>query len=168
AQFQAQALLAARIEFPGDRHAARLPSAQRVARRRLDLDHLGAEIGEYLCERVAGHEARQVEDAHAFERAARLRGVIAFLRLRLHSSTHSALAPDSRTTRPHLACSALSKEANCSGDPPRASPPSAASRSRTSGVLSARFTSVFNVEMTGAGVPAGASSPYQVFASNPP
>src|SRR5438046_4622290 len=37
AQLQAQALLAARIEFPGDRHTVRLPGAQRVARRRLDL-----------------------------------------------------------------------------------------------------------------------------------
>src|SRR5205823_13251290 len=104
----------------------------------------------------------------AIERAARLRGVVAFLRLRFHRSTHSALATDSRTMRPHLAFSALRNEANCSGEPPSGSPPSDASLSRTSGVLSALFSSAFSLAMTGAGVPAGASNPYQVFASNPP
>src|SRR5438046_5523481 len=167
AQLQAQALLAARIEFPGDRHTVRLPGAQRVARRRLDLDHLGAEIGEHLREGVACDQPREIQDAHALERAAHPWGVVALLDLRLHRVIHSALAPDSFTTRPHLACSALRNEANCSGEPPRASPPSAASLSRTSGVLSARFTSAFSLAMTGAGVPAGASNPYQVLASKP-
>src|SRR5262249_34292601 len=129
----------------------------------LDLDHLGAEIGEHLGERVAGDEAREIEDSHALERAARLRGVIPAFQ----SGHQSTFAPDSLTTRPHFACSAARNAANCAGDPPSVSPPSLARRSRTSFAASARFTSALSFAITGAGVPAGASSPYQVFASNP-
>jgi hypothetical protein len=49
--------------------AAVAPVAQRVARRRLDLDDVGAEIGELEREHVAGDEPRQIEHAHAGERS---------------------------------------------------------------------------------------------------
>ncbi len=48
--------------------AAVTPVAQRVARGRLDLDDVGAEIGELEGKHVAGDEPRQVEHAHAGER----------------------------------------------------------------------------------------------------
>src|SRR5205085_11545834 len=86
AQLQRDALLVARIELPARRHILRLPRAQRVARRGLDLDHLGAEIGEQAGESVAGDEARKIEDAQAVEGTALAGEVIALL-----ESAHSGL-----------------------------------------------------------------------------
>src|SRR5437899_2821915 len=46
-----------------------LPGAQRVALDRvLDLDHLGAEIGELRRHGIAGDEPRQIDDPDAVER----------------------------------------------------------------------------------------------------
>ncbi len=45
------------------------PVAQRIARGRLDLDDVGAEIGELERQHVAGDQPRQVEHAHAGERS---------------------------------------------------------------------------------------------------
>jgi hypothetical protein len=75
AQGKRQALLVARIELPMDADAVRLPGAQRVAPLRvLDLDHLGAEIGQLQADHVAGNQPRQVDDPDPVERAGRLRG----------------------------------------------------------------------------------------------
>src|SRR5215470_11402902 len=52
-----------------DADAIGLPSAERVALFRvLDLDHLGAEIGELQADHVARDEPRHVDDPHAIER----------------------------------------------------------------------------------------------------
>jgi hypothetical protein len=51
--------------------AAVTPVAQRVARGRLDLDDIGAEIRELERKHVAGDEPRQVEHAHSVERSGR-------------------------------------------------------------------------------------------------
>ena len=52
-----------------DADALGLPGAQRVALLRvLDLQDLGAEIGELRGYRVAGDEPRQVDDPHPVER----------------------------------------------------------------------------------------------------
>ena len=51
---QCEALLVARIDLPVDADTVGLPGAQRVALLRvLDLDHLGAEIGELEADHVA-------------------------------------------------------------------------------------------------------------------
>ncbi len=70
AQVQRQALLVARVGLPEERLAADLPVAQRIALARvLDLDHLGAEVGQLQRQHVARDEARQVEHDDAFKRA---------------------------------------------------------------------------------------------------
>ena len=76
---QLQAFFVAPIQLPVGRDALRLPGAQRVARGRLDLHHLGAEIAQHLCQRIAGDQAREIEHAHAMQRAARLWGVVPLL-----------------------------------------------------------------------------------------
>ena len=63
--------LVARIGLPVQLLAAVAPVAQRIARRRLDLDDVGAEIGELEGEHVAGDQPRQVEHANAGERSGR-------------------------------------------------------------------------------------------------
>ncbi len=73
AQVQRHALFVARIDLPVDADPVGLPGAQRVAPFRvLDLDHLGAEIGELQADHVARHEPRHVDDPHPVERAPRL------------------------------------------------------------------------------------------------
>ena len=70
AQAQRDALLVAGVELPVDADPVRLPGAQRVALAGiLDLDDLGAEIGELRRDRVAGDEPRHVDDPDAVERA---------------------------------------------------------------------------------------------------
>jgi hypothetical protein len=52
-----------------DADAVGLPGAQRVALLRvLDLDHLGAEIGELQADHIARDEPRHVDDPHPVER----------------------------------------------------------------------------------------------------
>jgi len=73
-QVERDALLVAVEREEGDRHAVGggVPVAALVARaRRLDLDHLGAQVGEDRGAERPGQEAGQVEDADAGERAHR-------------------------------------------------------------------------------------------------
>jgi hypothetical protein len=63
--------LVARVGLPVQLPASVAPVAQRVARGRLHLDDVGAEIGELERKHVAGDEPRQVEHAHTGERADR-------------------------------------------------------------------------------------------------
>ena len=67
AEPEADALLVAAPGLPRRLDAADLPGAQRVALGGLDLDHLGAVVGEHLGQQVAGDEARQVHHAHAVQ-----------------------------------------------------------------------------------------------------
>ena len=71
AQVEHERALVARVGLPVQREAGVAPVAQRIARRRLDLDHVGAEVGELQRQHVAGDQARQIEHADAVERAAR-------------------------------------------------------------------------------------------------
>jgi hypothetical protein len=57
-----------RVGLPEQRFSVVAPVAQRIAARRLDLYHLGAEVAELERGHVAGDEAREVEHAHAVER----------------------------------------------------------------------------------------------------
>jgi hypothetical protein len=57
AQVERHALLVAAIDLPRRLDALDAPRAQRVAFGRLDLDHLGAEIGELQREHVARDQA---------------------------------------------------------------------------------------------------------------
>ena len=64
----------ARVEIGGRRLAIRLdkrrsPGARFVAARALDLDDVGAEIGQRLARRRAGEHARELDDAQAGKRA---------------------------------------------------------------------------------------------------
>src|SRR5215472_16534951 len=73
-QAQRHALLVAAIDLPMDADAVGLPGAQRVAARGvLDLDHLGAEIGELQADHISRDEARHVDDPHPVERTRRSR-----------------------------------------------------------------------------------------------
>jgi hypothetical protein len=70
AQGERHALLVAGVDLPVSADPVDLPVAQRVALAGiLDLDHLGAEVGELQAQHVAGHQPRQVEHADAVERA---------------------------------------------------------------------------------------------------
>jgi hypothetical protein len=81
AQVQAQALLVARVNLPPERHALGVPVSEIVAPARLlDLDHLGAEIGQHVGQDVAGDQAREVQHPHVVERA----GGVGVEILRLH------------------------------------------------------------------------------------
>jgi hypothetical protein len=51
--------------------AAVAPVAQRIARGRLDLDDVGAEISELELKHVAGDEPGQIEHPHAGQRSSR-------------------------------------------------------------------------------------------------
>jgi hypothetical protein len=53
--------------------------ARGVARGRLDLDHLRAEVAEDLGQHVPGEQARKIEHAHAGERASGVRRVVSLL-----------------------------------------------------------------------------------------
>ena len=70
-EVEAEAALVARMDLPGRLDAVDAPAPQRVTVARLDLDDVGAEIGEVLAEQVAGDEAGQVDDPHAFQGARR-------------------------------------------------------------------------------------------------
>src|SRR5215471_6678483 len=73
-QAQRHALLIAAVDLPMDADAVGLPGAQRVAALGvLDLDHLGAEIGELQADHIARYEARHVDDPHPVERTRRAR-----------------------------------------------------------------------------------------------
>jgi hypothetical protein len=68
AKVERQALLVACIRLPEQRVPRDTPVAQRVALARvLDLDHLGAEIGQLQGEHVARHQTRQIEHGNAVE-----------------------------------------------------------------------------------------------------
>src|SRR5262249_11138475 len=57
------------VELPMDADPVGLPGTQRVALAGvLDLDDLGAKIGELRADRVAGNKPRHVDDAHPVER----------------------------------------------------------------------------------------------------
>ena len=71
AQVEGHALLVAAIDLPRRLDALDAPRAQRVALGRLDLDHLGAEIGELQREHVARDQARQVDHADPVQGPAR-------------------------------------------------------------------------------------------------
>jgi hypothetical protein len=53
--------------------AAVAPVAQRITRRRLDLDDIGAEIAKLQRHHVSGNQPGQIEDRHTIERPAGLR-----------------------------------------------------------------------------------------------
>ncbi len=61
--------LVARVGLPVQLPASVTPVAQRIARGRLDLDDVGAEIGELKRKHVAGDQPRQVEHAHTGQRS---------------------------------------------------------------------------------------------------
>src|SRR5262249_12047077 len=68
-EVERDALLVPRVYLPVHAHACLAPVAQRVAPARLlDLDDLGAEVGELKTHHVAGDEPREVEHADAAER----------------------------------------------------------------------------------------------------
>ena len=68
-QVQRQALLVPRIDFPVQALALPAPGAQRIADFGvLDLDDLGALVGELQADHVAGDQARQVHHADAGQR----------------------------------------------------------------------------------------------------
>jgi len=69
-QVEGDALLVAAVDLPGRLDTLHPPRAQRVAFGRLDLDDLGAEVGELQGQHVAGHQARQVDDADPVQGAA--------------------------------------------------------------------------------------------------
>src|SRR5262250_79471 len=69
-QVEGDALLVPGVHLPVHAHARFAPVAQRVASPgRLDLDHLGAKVGELKAQHVAGHEPGEVEDADAAQRS---------------------------------------------------------------------------------------------------
>src|SRR5207248_11366469 len=95
------------IELPVNADAFCLPGAQRVALLRvLDLQDLGAEIGELRGYRVAGDEPRQVDDTDTVERA----GGVRFKRFfrQVHPTTRSSTArlayrpPETKQSGPAL------------------------------------------------------------------
>jgi hypothetical protein len=99
AQIEAEALLVARVDLPPQRHALRLPVPEVVAAARLlDLDHLGAEVGQHVRQDVARDQARQVQHPHAIERAPRGRVEL----VRLHRRAASAQSPIIATERTAL------------------------------------------------------------------
>src|SRR5688572_20786894 len=70
AQVERDRLLVTRLHLPPERYAVAHapPAAQRVAvARRLDLDHLGAEIGERLAAEGPGDKRAELEDFDAGE-----------------------------------------------------------------------------------------------------
>src|SRR5215471_11665395 len=73
-QAERHALLVTAVDLPMDADAVGLPGAQRVAALGiLDLDHLGAEIGELQADHIARDETRNVDDPHPVERTTRSR-----------------------------------------------------------------------------------------------
>ena len=63
--------LAARVDLPPELAAVAQPRAQRIAATRvLDLDDVGAVIGEHRGQHATGDEPRAVDDPQALERAA--------------------------------------------------------------------------------------------------
>lgn len=79
-QIEAQALFVAAIDFPMGLDVFFAPAAQRVAPGRLDLDDLRAKIAKNLRQHIASEQTRQIEDAHAIKRAARIGFIIAFVK----------------------------------------------------------------------------------------
>jgi len=71
AQVERHAPLVAGVDLPRHGHPLRAPVAQRIAlARRLDLDHVGAVVGELQAQHVAGHQPRQVQHPQPVERPA--------------------------------------------------------------------------------------------------
>src|SRR5438309_77795 len=77
----------------------------------------------------------------------------------------SILAPEAFTTLAHLSISAAMKSPNCCGVVPAASSPRRTSAACTSGVARSCTRTEFRRAITSAGVPAGATRPFQKFAS---
>ena len=69
AQIETGGELVATERLPGGRDALDPPGSQRVAFRRLNLDHLGAVVGQHLGQDVPGDEAREIDHAEALEGA---------------------------------------------------------------------------------------------------
>ena len=73
---QGDGLLVARIDFPVAGDTIDPPRPQVVAAaRRLDLDHIGAKVGQHMRNDVARHQARKVKYPHTVERSVRF-GVV--------------------------------------------------------------------------------------------
>src|ERR1041384_4918681 len=83
------------------------------------------------------------------------------------SLAQSNLAPERRTTSPHLAESALIVAANSSGVPPAGSSPILANFSLNDSDLSALLIAALSLSMIGRGTPTGAMTPVQVGARYP-
>jgi hypothetical protein len=69
-QVQCDRALVARLHLPPDRRAVldQPPVAQRIARaRRLDLDHVGAEVAERLAGKGAGDQLAHLDDPQALQ-----------------------------------------------------------------------------------------------------
>src|SRR5260221_2755813 len=86
-------------------------------------------------------------------------------RLPFLSPRYSALIPASRITLPHCSYSLRRNAAASSGEPDAGSPPSPDRRSRISGAFIAFTDSALRRSITARGVPAGASSMYQLTAT---
>src|SRR5262245_34349505 len=127
AQVERDRLLVARLHVPPQRHAVAHapPASQRVAvARRLDLDHLGAEVRERLAAERPGDERAEFEDPYAGKWARSKIGVRARFRCRVITGSHEcrirALTPNyvflrsrsglySRTTSPRWLTTLLAK-----------------------------------------------------------
>ncbi len=100
-QVERDALLVPRVDLPVHAHAGLAPVAQRVAPAgRLDLHHLGAEVGELQAQHVAGHQPGEIEHADAAQRplAVRLE--------RLFRDRHRVSSGGAKSTRPGHAADA--------------------------------------------------------------
>ena len=73
-QIQGDEALVARVDLPPERLAAGRPRAEWIAGPRLlDLDDVGAEVGQHDADERAGDHPRQIEHAEARERSLRRR-----------------------------------------------------------------------------------------------
>ena len=89
AQVEADALLAAVVDGEIDALAAhhRRVAARLLAARRLDLDDLGAEVGQDHAAARAGLETRQLENTNAVQRKGHGYSTMSFLRLCTNATT---------------------------------------------------------------------------------
>src|SRR5512141_3035177 len=83
------------------------------------------------------------------------------------SFAYSSLAPERRTTSPHLAESAFIVAANSSGVPPAGSSPILANFSLNASDVSTLLIAALSLSTIGRGRPAGAITPVQVGARYP-
>src|SRR4051812_7480059 len=157
--------------------------AHRLARARVErialevvLDHVV--LGDQLGRERARHEvaagvavgacadvAVGVDDAVLGEDAVRAGEIFDEAHPMLPFLGQSALMPAAFTTRDQRASSLFTRAPKRSGGPPPAFMPCFSSSARTSGCLSRAFSSALTLATTGAGVPAGANTPYQVSTS---